>query len=248
MKKKNRRSLWRTVLLFAVAVGLLTLGSVGTSRAVALITSEYYSGGVELYDIGITLVENGTAVSKRSYAPNSRYIWDESFGALLSNLLGEGESFHMGQTYPEVLTVTNSGTIDEFVRVSIYKYWVDASGRKLTTLAPDTIDLKLVTGGDWVIDDAASSSERTVLYYTSVLPAGETTTPFTETLTVDAELPFKAHQTYADGVYTTTYDYQGVTFQIDVQADAVQTHNAEPAVRSAWGRNVSVSGNSLQLG
>ena len=244
---KTHRKL-RTVLLFVLAASLLAVGGVGTVRAAPSIISEYYSGGVEMYDIGVTLVENGTPVSSRTYSPNSNYVWDETYGALLGSLVPEGQEFHMGQSYQEALSVNNSGSIDEFVRVSVYKYWLDKNGKKLTGLTPGEIDLHLVTGGGWVLDSAASSTEREVLYYTSVLPAGASTPAFSDTLTVNGKLPYKATQSVTDGIITTTYTYDDVTFQIDVQVDAVQTHNAEAAIKSAWGRTVSVSGNSLSLG
>ena len=238
----------RTVLLFVLAASLLAVGGIGTARAVPTVVSEYYSGGVEMYDIGVTLLENGNAISSRSYSTNSNYVWDESYGALLGSLVPEGEDFHMGQRYDEALSVSNSGSIDEYVRVTVYKYWINKDGRKVTTLAPEMIDLHLQTGSGWVVDESASSTERTVLYYSKVLPVGAETPAFTDTLTVDGKLPYKVHQETADNVITTTYDYDGVSFQIEVQADAVQTHNAQAAIKSAWGRTVSVSGDSLQLG
>ena len=249
MKKEKNHSYLRTVLLFILAVSLLAVGGVGSARALPAIVSEYYSGGVELYDIGVTLLENGTAVSSRTYSPNSNYVWDETYGALLGSLVPDGQEFHIGQAYPEALSVTNSGSIDEFVRVSIYKYWVDAGGRKLTGLVPGEIDLHLLTDNGWVLDSAASSTERTVLYYTSVVPAGGSTAPFSDTLRVSAEnIPYQASQSTNGNVITTTYSYDNVTFQLDVQVDGVQTHNAEAAIKSAWGRTATVSGNSLALG
>ncbi len=237
----------RTVLLFVLATSLLAVGGIGTVLSAPVIRSGDYVGGTEMHRIGVTLVENGTPVSSRTYSPNSSYVWDETYGALLGSLVPEQGEFHMGQTYDEVLTVSNSGSIDEFVRVSIYKYWQNKNG-KLTSLTPDMIDLHLITGSEWVEDEEASSTERQVLYYTSVLPAGESTPPFTDTLTVNGRLPYKVTQSTVDNVITTTYDYDDVTFTIDVQVDAVQTHNAEAAIKSAWGRTASVSGSTLSLG
>ena len=39
------------------------------------------------------------------------------------------------------------------------------------------------------------------------------------------------------------YTYDGISFAIDIEADAVQTHNAEDAIRSAWGRDVTIDSN-----
>lgn len=244
MKRKKTTSTLRTVLLFVFAASLLAVGGIGTIMAAPSIQSGDYVAGTELYHIGVSLVENGKEISRRTY---SDYAWDETYGTLLDSLVPKGEAFHMGQTYPEALSVTNSGSIDEFVRVSVYKYWVDKDGNKMPVLTPGEIDLNLVTDGGWVLDPDASTTERQVLYYTSLLTPGESTTPFSDTLTVNGKLPYKVSQTTTDNVITTTYDYDGVTFMLDVQVDAVQTHSAEAAIKSAWGRSVTVSGTSLVL-
>lgn len=40
-----------------------------------------------------------------------------------------------------------------------------------------------------------------------------------------------------------TYAYDGYNFQLEAEADAVQTHNAQDAIKSAWGVDVDVDGN-----
>lgn len=244
---RRPRSLGLSLGMLALSLALLLGGAIGTARAVPLIESQYYTAGVQMYDIGVTLLENGVAVGSRDYVPNSEYVWAEGFVPLLGNLLKEGESFQLGRQYPEALAVRNSGSIDEYVRVNLYKYWIDKNGEKIQTLSPDRIRLNITPGGGWVVDPKAGTTERTVLYYTEVLPVGATTPTFTDTLTVDGKLPYQVKQSEKDGVITTTYDYEGVSFQIEAEVDAVQTHNAEQAIWSAWGRQVSLSGTSLTL-
>lgn len=244
---RRPRSLGLSLGMLGLSAVLLLGGAIGTARAVPLIESQYYTAGVQLYDIGVTLLENGTAVGSRDYVPNSDYVWAEGYGTLLGHLLKEGESFRLGWTYPEALSVRNSGNIDEYVRVNVYKYWIDKNGQKIQTLSPERIQLHVTPGSGWVVDTSASTTERTVLYYTQVLPVGATTPAFTDTLKVDGELPYLVKQSEANGVITTTYDYDGVSFQIEAEVDAVQTHNAEQAIWSAWGRQVSLYGTSLAL-
>ena len=38
-----------------------------------------------------------------------------------------------------------------------------------------------------------------------------------------------------------TYKYDGYSFHVDAEVDAVQTHNAQEAIKSAWGVDVSVN-------
>src|SRR5699024_4240659 len=129
--------------------------------------------------IGVTLVENGAAVSSRDYEGDG---WSESAGTLLSGMLEEGEKLALGKPYEEALSVTNSGTIDAFVRVILTRSWVNSEGEKDTSLSPELIDLNLLTGNGWVVDEAASTAERTVLYYTSAVPAGGSTAALSDTI------------------------------------------------------------------
>ena len=117
---------------------------------------------------------------------------------------------------------------------------------KDTTLSPDLIDLNLTEGSGWVMDEAASTAERTVLYYTRALAPGESTPALSDTLRIDPAVMTKVTETVTEdenGYKTieTSYDYDGYQFRIEAEADAVQTHNAEDAIKSAWGVDVTAS-------
>jgi hypothetical protein len=142
--------------------------------------------------------------------------------------------------------VRNSGNIDIYVRVFLYCYWEDEGGKR-TDLSPDLIRLNL-TGNGWVEGEESHSGERRVLYYTSILPAGENnvTSDFTDTLTIDESVGrFLAKAGKEEtvegsperGAYSirTDYEYDGLRFVIEAEVDAVQTHNGADAMRSAWG-------------
>ena len=272
MKGKKKLNV-PVISLALVAVGLLLLsvGSIDSVRANFLFTSEEYTAEVNMQDIGITLNENGEAVSWRDYwgkdnkdDPSKDGKWDEENGALLTKMLDteKGEELVLGKSYPELLTVTNSSGkhtktgIDEYVRVTLYKYWKDPDGNKVTTLSPDLIDLNLLAGEgqDWIVDEKLSAQgdkyrERTILYYTKPLKVGETTSPLSDKLTIDSAIGTKVKQTDVKKeekngkTYTTkstVYEYDGYQFMIEAQADAVQVGNAEDAIKSAWGREVTI--------
>ena len=151
-----------------------------------------------------------------------------------------------GRNYKEALSVKNSGNIDEYVRVRIYKSWKNEDGSKETTLAPSLIELNLTQNG-WIVDENASTEERTVLYWPSVLKVGESTPAFSDTLKIDNSITSKVteHTTEENGLKTTTttFNYDGVSFHVEAEVDAVQTHNAQDAIKSAWGVDVSVDSN-----
>jgi len=234
-----------TVALFAIAAGLLLGSTIGGTRAALTYYSETYASRVQMFNIGVSLLENDTKVSWRDYGSESDGAWSENTGVLLANMLGDGESIQLGKSYPEILAVTNSGTIDEYVRVSIYKYWLNPQGEKVQDLSPELIELNLVNLGDaWMIDEDASTKERTVLYYKNILPVDATTPALSDTLRLNPSIGTKVRQEKTtNGNYTrvdTIFEYDGYRFQIEVEVDAVQTHNAADAILSAWGCRVEV--------
>ncbi|MCI8531306.1 MAG: hypothetical protein HFI17_16020 [Lachnospiraceae bacterium] len=241
-----------TMGAFALAVGLLASSSVGGARAALTYYSETYTSRVQMYDIGVTLLENDKEISWRNYdSRKDNGSWLEEKGVLLENMVPEGEKFKIGVWYPEELKVMNSGTINQYVRVSLYKYWLDENGEKVQTLTPDLIDLELQTDNGWMIDEESSTDERTILYYNRVLETGETSPAFAGRLKIDQSVTAKVTQTTektANGSkIITTYDYDGVQFCIEATVDAVQEHNVEDAVWSAWGRKVTVNDGILSL-
>lgn len=245
-----------TMVLFVTAVTMLLGSTISGTQAALTWYSETYSSRLQMYDIGITLMENGEAVSWRDYNSTGDGTWNESTGILLEHMLPEGEQLKPGKVYPEELKVTNTGTINQYVRVSICKYWLDAEGNKDSELSPELIGLETANlGSDWIEDEGARTPERTVLYYNKLLYAQgggrSETAPFAENLVINDSITEKVtEKTEKNGSYTTittTYDYDGAAFRIEVQVDAVQEHNAEDAVWSAWGRRVRVHDGSLSL-
>ena len=241
---------------FAVGAGLLIFSSVGGTRAALTYYSENYTSQVSMHDIGVTISENGKAISYRDYVPNSDYVWNQQRGALLVDMVPDGEEIKLGVEYPEVLNITNSGmdpenSINTYNRVIIYKYWIDKNGVKLANLDPDLIELKYVNiGTDWIIDQECSTPERTVLYYTKLLKTGETSSNFTESIKINDMLATKVTQTVgdrydADGKHyktlTTTYEYDGTSFVVEAVVNAIQNHNAEQAAKSVWGREIEIA-------
>ena len=226
MKKNNKKFSLLTVLLAVLAACLLLVGGIGVTRA-ALTVSDTYSGTLETPVIAIQLNENGTAVSGED--------------TLLKGLFKAGESLTIGKIYDEVLTVTNTGSADQFARVTLYKYWTDEEGKRVDL---DPAYIRLVLGEDWAVDEASSTPERTVVYYTKVLAPGEESTPLLNKISADSEVSILVAQEtvdtqVVDGVtYTkieTTYVYDGLNLNLEASADAIQTHHAQDAIEASWG-------------
>lgn len=236
-----------TTFMLAAAIVLLLGSSVGGARAALTYYSENYTTRVSMNNIGVTLLEDGNRLSWRDYSERSDGSWNENRGTLKLAAADADGTVKIGKFYDENLSVKNSGDIDGYIRVVIKRYWENPDGARCQDLSPDLILLEgLGEGSGWIVDEEASTAERTVLYYTEPVSAGSATTPFMTAVSADSSLgDLVVRTTVRDGKYTTittTFAYDGVRMGLDVEADAVQTHNAEDAIWSAWGRRVKISG------
>ena len=145
-EKKNNSGLRKfllspvtTVGAFVLAAGLLLFSRIRGAPSALTYFSETYASRVQMFDIGVTLEENfakkgkDAAVSYRNYNSAADGTWNEATGVLLGTMLADAGDTNLviGKKYPEELTIMNSGTINHFARVSIYKYWSDAEGNKI---------------------------------------------------------------------------------------------------------------------
>lgn len=251
------RSPITTAILFIAAAALLGFGGIGAVQAAPRIQSGDYQAQVVLTNIHTSLYENnkfvvgfneaGEVISgdnkllKDGFAKDSDNKekglgWKPDENS--SENSGEVTGFKIGATYKEELSVKNTGVegdggIPQFVRVTVRKYWAaaDSNGKaKECNLDPELIDLNFVETEGWTIDHEASTKERTVLYYDSELnPGGPNSGKFTDTIRIKPEV----QDVLANGDYS---GYDHVEFRIEATVDAVQTHNKELAMTSAWGR------------
>ncbi len=243
------------IILFVVAAVLIAVSAVGTTRAALTYFSDPYVARLNVSSIGVSLIENDSnVVAWRNYDGNDQ--WSEGSSELLTDLLPQGQQVQLGRAYPESLAVQNTGTIGEYVRVSIQRYWEDAQGTKVRTVSPELIKLNFLTRNGWIVDPAASTTERTVLYYNSPLAPGDITPPLCDSIAIDPAVASKVTQTTDETVgedgktyttITTSYDYDGMRFCLEATVDAVQDHSAAQAIQSAWGTSVTVTDGMLSL-
>lgn len=251
--------------LLAIACFTLFYSSTNVTRAKREFEyqSDLYKGKVVVKNIGISLYESSDEavkpedalfVARRdNYDIGSVNDWDredndgdrDSDGILFKEFLGKDEYIKLGHQYDELLSVYNSGEIPQYCRLIIHKYWTDADGKKLVDREPAYInlDLNLI---DWDVDPnwvnkSEEYPETIVLYYKKILQPETATEPAIRHLTVDGlaagaatVLPPQENPDHSKTVRT-VYDYDGVLFNLEVEADAVQTHNAASAMSSAWG-------------
>ena len=221
--------------------------------------------GLTLRENGVNIATRDNLIqpanSSDGTKANDWYQWDNferdnSHGILQGPVFAEGNYLHLGQPYEEALSVYNSGSIPTYCRMIIRRYWTEGltanedpddpdrlRGKRLN-LDPRLIDIKLT--GNWIEDttwaDDNEHPETIVLFYPYILQPQEESLPATSQIIIDGFLATKATQyitTNANGSKTikTVYDYDGIQFNVEVEAEAVQTHNASPAMISAWGKD-----------
>ena len=241
MKKRKKKIPKKSVLLLSAAVVLLLGSTIGSTRAALTYYSDTYVAGMDLSSIGVSLLENDKVVSSRDYADNGE--WKATEGALLEGFLKESEKLVPGKKYAEELRVLNSGNIDSYVRVTITKRWLDKEGNDVpvTTLDPSLIDINYTLGNGWVEDQSASTPERDVLYYQGIMTPGQEVV-FADSLRIDPDICKNLTKIVDGNTVTYSYEYDGYSFEISADVDAVQTHNAADAIKSAWGVDASMVG------
>jgi hypothetical protein len=238
---KKNKFLQGPVLPIA-AVALLAMSVVGSTRAVFTTQTNGITTALQTATLSVALLENGEEVTTDEKSAGETAVEE---GQLLSTLLGEDESFQIGKNYEEGISAKNDGDYPEYVRVIITKSWKNSDGTKNTTLDPDLIKLTTVGEEDWIkVESNTENKEQTVYYYTKQLEPDETVPLVTE-IQVDNSVTSLVTTEGTSGTITTTYDYDGKSFSIEAEVDAVQTHSAEAAILGAWGVKVSVDENGI---
>lgn len=266
MKKKVKFSK-RTTALIVAAILLLAGGGVAGTRAALNIQSEYYRAEFYLNHLQVHLYENGDDVCERAGHKNNLDVHDKAVGELATDLQYEHKvdgdeklgKVEPGMAYKEVVQAKNGSDIDEFVRVTIRKYWMekDEDGNlvKSSALNPDRIKLYYGKEGEynskyWKLNtkENKGSKETSTYYYKASLSSGELSEPLFDTLKIDATIAdfgeIKTTETQEGNktVYTYEYQYDGCVFYIEADVQAIQTHNANDAIRSQWGvDNITVN-------
>lgn len=233
---KKRKGIKMTIALLLAAILLFGAGGIMATQARLTIFSNNYTAQFAMDHLGITLLENGETVPE---------------DGLLTTLSGAVEP---GKTYREEIAARNSSDSKQFVRLILRKYWMN-DGEKNTELDPGLIELsfdgKAYNNGSWQINNAETTTEMATYYYTKALAAGEDTVPLVNKLKVNGSVADPEHINVSDpvdGVITYEYEYDGYTIGIEADVQAIQTHNANDAIKSSWGvQNVKVSGSKLTV-
>lgn len=219
VKSASPRRVWPLV---AAAAALLVVGALGVMQATQaqlVFISENYVAEFAQTHIGVALTENDVIVEG-----------DDALLQDVEKLLAGDTQMVPGKAYVENLSVANTTDMDEYVRLTVRKYWADSTGAKDPTLDPALIQLTFDTE-DWVLNRAESTDERLVFYYRHRLDGNErAVAPAVRTIRLDPAV------TEAVG------DFSNCRVALAAQVDSVQVNFAPEAAKSAWGIDVEELG------
>lgn len=255
--KKLASSTKTLKVLMVICLAVMVFSGFNFTKAMLTYYSDTYVSGTEMYQIGVSLIENDEEVSR----------YDDDRVTLFIPEIPE-KGLKLGKTYKEELKVKNCGGnlsdkdsgIDQYVRVIVHKRWlkVDKDGNATeladTELNPDYIDLNFVNINEncWIEDTSQATKEQRVFYYHHILKSGEESELFADTIRIAPEVVKEVETQTSkkdDGTIVTTYIYDDYKFEIYAEVDAVQTHNAKDAILSAWGVDVMINEDkTLSLG
>lgn len=230
-----------SILLIVIIVNILVKNFIIKKDIKAAKNDNELSVEVELSSIGVSILENGKVVAKRDYN-NKTDGWDAIQEPLFEINM---EKFQIGKKYPYNIQIENSGSIDEYVRIIFYKSWSDANGNRDYNVGTNVLEyeLNVLIENGWICDESASTVEREVWYYENILPVGEKI-DFSDYFRINGDI-YSEYKINKDeyGNIRIESNYAGYQFFLEIEVDAVQTHNAKYAIKSAWGVDVNIDAN-----
>ena len=184
------------------------------------------------------MLENGGIIAYRNYSKSGN--WEELFGEI------NFDGLEIGEDIEKRITIKNSGNISEFVRIIITKYWADKDENKIENKnggvdIDELIELNFTGDENWLIDEARTTTERTLAYYKKAIDVREETGALIDSIKISPDIYDYGYTISEDDNGNIAVDYNISGFNMIIEVDAVQTHNAKVAIKSAWGIDVEIS-------
>ena len=184
------------------------------------------------------MLENGGIIAYRNYSESGN--WEELFGEI------NFDGLEIGEDIEKRITIKNSGNISEFVRIIITKYWADKDENKIENKnggvdIDELIELNFTGDENWLIDEARATTERTLAYYKKAIDVREETGALIDSIKISPDIYDYGYTISEDDNGNIAVDYNISGFNMIIEVDAVQTHNAKVAIKSAWGIDVEIS-------
>ena len=221
----------KKITYIALAVSFLTLLFTGmqmsASKAELNPLEESVIGEFEVAHLKVNISENGSITNQ----------------SILTDL---GESVEPGKSYREELAAVNSTDMEEYVRVIVRKYWMNANGEKQADLDPSLIVLSYneaeYNQDAWIRNDKECTAEKEVYYLRRALGGYASSASLFREFHIDSSIMQKYHTETSGNTVTQVYSYDNCSFIVEVEVQSVQASHAQEAITSVWGvRNVSIA-------
>lgn len=252
-----------TMTVFGIAAVLLLSSTIGGARAARIYGEENFRTDIETTAISTALVEE---IAGKESEGEGRSL------NLLEGMIPEGEKIKPGKKYAEKLSVENTGETEQYVRVTVYKYWTkeaqtgagaDAAKNqreKDRDANPAYIKLHLLAsnaGAEGInaleqeADPAAGGADAIWIIDWDASSEERTVLYCTKPIKPGERAAFMDGLTIDStvaGIIKTgadgkqSYAYKDLSFEVKAEVDAVQPRHAEEAILSAWGREVKIDG------
>lgn len=179
-------------------------------------------------------MENGNIVEEQ----------ENQSGELFTHL-GTSKTLLPGKSYQEEIAVKNTGTSIGYIRISIYKYWLDGEESLDTTKSDEYIELIKNNHENWILDETNSNDSRIICYYKKPLAKEEITPNVISKIQIAeqarSEVSFTSRTEGENTIITSSRNYQGYKAYIEINADIVPIQNAADTIWSAWGVKVEIA-------
>ncbi|SDB34783.1 hypothetical protein SAMN02910298_01699 [Pseudobutyrivibrio sp. YE44] len=239
MSKKLKNPL----VVLAAGLVIILASSVGATRAAVIYQDRAKQVNFETSKVSVDIFESSDESNLKSISEDGVL----EFPAI-------GDTVKIGQKYDEYIDVVNDSKLyKEYVRVKVRKYWVkdvDGTLEKDTSLDPELIQLD-IDESKWFRNADEHTDEQDVYYLTAPLPSGKDNVDgevlnevrFINGLTIDDKVTrlVNTEDAYTEdgiaisGTIQNKYIYDNASFYVELEVDAVQSHNAEAAIYGAWG-------------
>lgn len=242
MNKKFRKPL----LVLAAGLVLVLASTAGATRAAVVYQDSAKQGDFSTSKVSVDVLEGSNNSDSKSIS-----------GQGVLEFPAIGDTVKIGQKYDEYVDVVNdSQKYSEYVRVKVRKYWVNEVNGELvkdTSLDPALINLD-IDESVWMKNDAEHTTEQDVYYLSYPLDNGDNSTVrLIKGLTISDEVTrfVKTEDALSDsgiaisGTIQNKYLYDYANFYVELEVDAVQTHNAEDAILGAWGVHATFNGTNI---
>ena len=217
---KKRLTLAITAVLLSAAIIALVF-MIKDTRA-GMVYGNGADVDLEMSSLSVELIENGEAVSG-----------DDQLLKSLKDVKTDP-----GYRYEEKISAKNTGNVEEFVRIVVKKYWKDSDGKRVD-LDPSLIRLSYADQDynreNWVMDPSETTKEQSVYYYRTPLAGGQETELLFSGIKADQSVADKYEITKNGNKITAEYEYDGISFGVDMTVQSVQSADGADAVRSTWG-------------